>query len=236
GTGTQRSMAMTAAESQPAASQPAPAKADASAAPAKQDAQPESAPVAAPAPRASRVPTFLLGAVPAAGATVAIVLTIQRSSEPDERVADPKLAAVSLDAQRVPVIDPPAPADAAVAEPAADAAVIAASTDAAVADARTRTRPRQTPKQTTPKTTPKQQPQVTPPPAIAKYKVRINVRPGWSNFTVDDDPKQHQTLATVELAPGPHKIHFTGNPAYPADKTVTITVPEKDYGVQVVET
>ena len=235
GTGTQRSMAMTAAESQPAASQPPPEKAEVSAAPAKQDAEPESAPVPAPAPRASRVRTFLLGAVLAAGATVAIVLAIQRMSAPEAAEDDPRVATAPvavLDAQVAPVIEPAAPADAAIAEPAIDAAVIAASVDAAVPDARTRTRPRQTPKQTTPK----QQPQVTPPSAIAKYKVRINVRPGWSNFTVDDDPKQYQTLATVELAPGPHEIHFTGNPAYPADKTVTITVPEKDYGVQVVET
>lgn len=70
-------------------------------------------------------------------------------------------------------------------------------------------------------------------PAVAKRKVTINAQP-WSYFTVDNDKTQHQTLANLELTPGPHKIHFTGSEWNKADKTITITVPDND-GFKIVE-
>lgn len=62
---------------------------------------------------------------------------------------------------------------------------------------------------------------------IVTRKVTINSQP-WSYYTVDGDTTQHQSLDTIELTPGPHKIHFTGSQYFPADKTVTIVVPDKD--------
>ena len=52
--------------------------------------------------------------------------------------------------------------------------------------------------------------------------------PRWSYFTVDADPTKYQTPITIELSPGPHKLHFTGNDNFPADKTVNAVVPDKD--------
>ncbi len=71
------------------------------------------------------------------------------------------------------------------------------------------------------------------PPATGKRKVTINSKP-WSNWTVDGGAP-HSGLETIELAPGAHTIHFTGNPYFKADKTVTITVPDRD-GFTYVET
>jgi serine/threonine protein kinase len=64
------------------------------------------------------------------------------------------------------------------------------------------------------------------PPTGGKRKVTINSKP-WSDWTVDGGAK-HSGLETIELAPGAHTIHFTGNPYFKADKTVTITVPDRD--------
>ena len=65
-------------------------------------------------------------------------------------------------------------------------------------------------------------------------KVTINSKPTWSNWTVDGGP-QHSGVETIELTPGKHTIHFTGNPYFKADKTVTIDVPDRD-GFTHVET
>jgi hypothetical protein len=67
---------------------------------------------------------------------------------------------------------------------------------------------------------------IAQPPSVGKRKATINSKP-WSNFTVDGGA-QHTSPETIELAPGVHTIHFTGQPYFKADKTVTITVPDRD--------
>jgi len=61
-----------------------------------------------------------------------------------------------------------------------------------------------------------------------KRKVTIQATPNYSEFTVDGGTDVYTTLAVIELAPGKHTIHFTGNKYYPADKTVTIEVGDTD--------
>ena len=41
--------------------------------------------------------------------------------------------------------------------------------------------------------------------------------------------------ARSPLAPGAHTLHFTGNPHYAADKTITIDVPDADGFKTVVQ-
>jgi hypothetical protein len=60
-------------------------------------------------------------------------------------------------------------------------------------------------------------------PATVRRNVTINARP-WANFTVDGDPTPHQTVETLPLAPGPHRIHFS-NPQLHVERDVTIDVP-----------
>jgi hypothetical protein len=76
-------------------------------------------------------------------------------------------------------------------------------------------------------------PPVAPP--VAKRRVTIGALPHWSYFTVDSDPAQHTSGEPLELAPGPHTLHFTGQPHYRADKTVTIDVPDADGFKTVVQ-
>jgi len=54
-------------------------------------------------------------------------------------------------------------------------------------------------------------------------RVTINSKP-WANYTVDDDPTQHETPSTIELAPGTHRLHFS-NPISHIEKDATLTVP-----------
>nr|HEX4318344.1 serine/threonine-protein kinase [Kofleriaceae bacterium] len=63
------------------------------------------------------------------------------------------------------------------------------------------------------------------PPAAPKPQrhVTINSQP-WSNFTVDADPAVHQTIETLTLPAGPHTIHFS-NPELHLQATATIDVP-----------
>jgi serine/threonine-protein kinase len=120
----------------------------------------------------------------------------------------------------------------AIVEAPADAAVAASTHDAGSSDARDRPRPNPLP---SPRDAgvPRVDAAAAVAPATAKRKVTINSKP-WSNWTVDDGP-QHAGLETIELTPGPHTIHFTGQQYFKADKTVTITVPDKD-GFTFVQT
>jgi len=62
-----------------------------------------------------------------------------------------------------------------------------------------------------------------PPPApVTLYNVRIGATP-WAYFTVDDDKTQHQTIDTVKLPAGKHRLHLW-NPPLALDKTITIEV------------
>jgi hypothetical protein len=60
-----------------------------------------------------------------------------------------------------------------------------------------------------------------PPPVLRK--VTIGATP-WANFTVDDDPTPRETPETIQLPPGPHRIHFS-NRQLGVTRTVTIDVP-----------
>ena len=69
----------------------------------------------------------------------------------------------------------------------------------------------------------------TPPPVAGpKHKVTFQTSPQWSSFTIDGGATKYQTPDTVELAPGTHTIHFTGNEYFPADKTISVEVSDKD--------
>ena len=67
---------------------------------------------------------------------------------------------------------------------------------------------------------------------IIKRKVRINARP-WATFTVDGGTTQYETITTVELAPGPHRLRFT-NPELGVVREVVIEVP-RDRDIDHVE-
>ncbi|MDQ3366959.1 MAG: hypothetical protein M3680_16170, partial [Myxococcota bacterium] len=54
-------------------------------------------------------------------------------------------------------------------------------------------------------------------------KVRVHARP-WATFTVDGGATQYETISTVELTPGPHRLHFS-NPQLGIERDVTIEVP-----------
>ncbi len=60
-------------------------------------------------------------------------------------------------------------------------------------------------------------------PAPVRRRVRVNARP-WAMFTVDDEGVEHETIATVELTPGPHRLHFR-NPELGVTRVITIVVP-----------
>jgi len=63
-----------------------------------------------------------------------------------------------------------------------------------------------------------------PEAALVKRRVSINATP-WAYFTIDGDSTQHETMKTVLLAPGKHRIHFS-NPVLKVERDVTIEVPE----------
>jgi serine/threonine protein kinase len=89
--------------------------------------------------------------------------------------------------------------------------------------------PRLTPHPAHPKVEPKTDPKLPVGPAPVLRKATINSQP-WSYWTVDDDPTRHQGLEQLMLAPGLHRIHFTGNEHFTVDKTMTIEVsPDQDF-------
>jgi len=61
-------------------------------------------------------------------------------------------------------------------------------------------------------------------PAATTRQVRINARP-WATVAIDDDPTEHETIFTIRLAPGPHRLRFR-NPQLGVDRTIVITVPD----------
>jgi len=64
-------------------------------------------------------------------------------------------------------------------------------------------------------------------PVLPTHKVTIGSTP-WSYFTVDRDPAQHTSGDAIQLTAGPHTIHFVGQPYFHADQTVSISVPDDD--------
>jgi hypothetical protein len=159
-------------------------------------------------PRRSRLPWLLI-----AGVALVAAIALAFFLPPRDDAPKPSPVAVTATVDVAPPIDMPiATIDAAI-DASLDAPV-----DAPIDAPRQRPRPTQVDQ--------KQQP---PPVVVTKYKVTINATPGWSNFTVDRDPKQYQTMTTIELAPGPHKLHFTGNEFHPADQWQNITVVDKNF-------
>jgi tRNA A-37 threonylcarbamoyl transferase component Bud32 len=197
GTGTERSLAATAADG---------------------EVEPPPEPPGPVAPR-RRVPWALpvLG-LAAVGGIVALVLA--RGGDRDDmpaRVPDAAVVAAVADAK----VEAPIDAAVAIVSEAIDAADIPAP-DAAVADA-TRRRP--------PRDAAVVVARVDAAPVV-KRKVRINARP-WATFTVDGGATQYETISTVELAPGPHKLRFT-NPELGVVREVVIDVP-RDRDIDHVE-
>jgi hypothetical protein len=198
GTGTQRSAMATAAEQTPPAGVPV-----------IKEEPPPRAPTPAPVvdeKRRSRAPLLLL-LIPIAGV---IAYAAWPGSQPPIEKLPPEPPAVVEE----PKIEPPI------------VVVDAAVADAAVpVDARP----------TKPIVVEKKQPLKTPVDAGAqvveqrpKHRVTLNTSPQWSWFTVDNDATKYQTPGTIELTAGTHTIHFSGNEYFPADKSITIEVGDKD--------
>jgi serine/threonine protein kinase len=61
------------------------------------------------------------------------------------------------------------------------------------------------------------------PPGPPLCRVRINLTP-WAYYMVDNDSVRHETPATVELAPGPHRLHVW-NPELHIERDIALDVP-----------
>jgi serine/threonine protein kinase len=57
----------------------------------------------------------------------------------------------------------------------------------------------------------------------ATCRVRINLTP-WAYYTADDDGVQHETPGTIDLTPGPHRLHVW-NPELHVARDIVLTVP-----------
>jgi len=132
------------------------------------------------------------------------------------------------------------------AQPPADAQVALASGDAALAPAPDATGPEAAPSPDTAPSPPDAAPAPDAAPllidaAIVRVVPRLDAGPGagtssaalrpiwinalpWAFFTVDADPKQHETPAMLKLSVGDHRVTFT-NPQLGVSRTVTVTVP-----------
>jgi serine/threonine protein kinase len=222
GSGTQRSMLATAAEQTPPAgvpiiSDPSLRKKDATKPPVE-EAKP------APAPAPSRWPIVVAVLLVAAGAVAFAVWPRGEKAEP-EKLEAPIAQLEPLDA--APQVEPPDVAP----QPPDQGSQGSATAEQGSAQVVVTPKNPKTPK--TPRvnagsasgsaSTPPQ-----PPVVGVKRKVTIQTTPNYSEFTVDGDSTVYQTLATIELAPGSHTIHFTGNKYKPADKTITIEVGDSD--------
>ncbi len=178
-------------------------------------------------------PVALVGAIGVAVVALAFV-GWRLTRDDDASRTQPTLTPVATPGDAATQIAELTPDAAPMVEPPVDAAIAAATRDAGIVDPRDRPR-------TNPAVTPRDagtasvraDAAAATVPATAKRKVTINSKP-WSNWTVDGGA-QHSGLETVELVPGTHTIHFTGNPYFKADKTVTITVPDED-GFTFVQT
>jgi serine/threonine protein kinase len=61
------------------------------------------------------------------------------------------------------------------------------------------------------------------PPPPPTCLVRINLTP-WAYYTADSDTTRHETPGTIELTPGPHRLHVW-NPELHIARDITINVP-----------
>ncbi len=212
GTGTQRSLLATAGEDElPALPRNRPPTQEALAA-TEVASQPSTDAVATTAPMGRRTTRWLAPAMLAIATLGTIGFLTLRGGPETEQPPVVVANAPAIDAAR-----PDAPIDAAAAAPVDVAAPIS---DAAV-DA-SPGRDAAPIRLTTPV------PKVPDQPAVTLRKVTINATP-WAYFTVDSDPTQHETVKTLQLAPGKHRIQFS-NPVLKIERTVMIEVPEdRDY-------
>lgn len=60
-------------------------------------------------------------------------------------------------------------------------------------------------------------------PRTATCRVRINLTP-WAYYTADEDGTRHETPGTIDLTPGPHRLHVW-NPELHVERDILITVP-----------
>ena len=224
GTGTARSLVATAADHEPppataAASPSIDALASTVNQPSPTTPAPSPSPTS-PSPRAPRRRAAMIGlgaaAVALAGALVVWPRIRPAAVAPGDRADATPLDAAPLDA---------APLDAAPLDAAAtdDAAL---ATDAAATDGPSPT-PRDGGRPLRPR--PADAGATAPDAAAPRLRtVRINARP-WALVTVDGGGPPRETIATFQLAPGPHRVHFA-NPALGVERTVTIDVPaDRDY-------
>ncbi|MGN6103942.1 MAG: serine/threonine-protein kinase [Kofleriaceae bacterium] len=220
GTGTERSFAATAADAggspsespEPARSAPAPAP------------SPDPPQVRAPEPagRPARVRWFAaLGALGVAGAlAIGLVLALGRDRSP-RRDPEPVVAAAPVDAARAETVDLPRVQVAVLRPPE----LSAPETTPAKPPARSRAR-RDSAVPRTGDPAPRAgdpAPRPAPAPPQGLRKVRVNARP-WATFTVDGGSTSYETIATIQLAPGTHRLVFS-NPQLKVERAVTIDVP-----------
>ncbi|HWO22069.1 MAG TPA: serine/threonine-protein kinase [Kofleriaceae bacterium] len=182
------------------------------------------APAAAPSPARRRV---LLGALALALAAGLVLAYLAGASRRDDAPADaPQVALAAPDAAGEPSPGPdaaPAPAPDATDEPPSDAAPVPDADD----------RPRRPTDAAIVRVVPRAADAgIGPGPgsgegsAAAAGPLRplwINALP-WAFFTVDGDPKQHETPAMLKLPVGAHRVTFT-NPQLGVSRTVTVIVP-----------
>jgi serine/threonine-protein kinase len=211
GTGTQRSMLATAADEPPVElpSAVAPPPAVVEPPPAV-----EPPPSVAPRPAPTRRPWLLAAPIVIVGAFLAIRAG-RHHAEPVERLPPP--------APAVAVTPPPPP-------PPADIKPVAVHEPVVVEHplkVHETARPRKL-------DVVKAGSAAAPTPAVVKHRALIGSRP-WSDFTVDADPTKYEGTTALDLAPGPHTIHYLGQPNFKADQTVTIDMPDRD-GFTHVET
>jgi hypothetical protein len=60
-------------------------------------------------------------------------------------------------------------------------------------------------------------------PRPATCRVRINLTP-WAYYTADEDGTRHETPGTIDLTPGPHRLHVW-NPELHVERDILLTVP-----------
>ncbi len=212
GTGTQRSLLATAGDDEPLPPPRNRLPTQEAFAATEVASQPSTDAVATTAPMGRRTSRWLAPVVLAIVALGTISLLKLRGAPEVEQPPVVVAQAPALDAARpdapfdTPPVDLDAPIDAVVdavvdASPARAAAVI---------------------KMTAPT------PKLPDKPAVTLRKVTINATP-WAYFTVDSDATQYETIKTLQLAPGKHRIQFS-NPVLNVERTVTIEVPEdRDY-------
>lgn len=218
GTGTMRSMAMTApSETAPSTVlEPTSKNGDAPA------DQPPSQPLATPTP--SRTPVawrWLAVVVVAVSVGVGMYALAKRESTPASAAVTSDAPRAEVAAKRdagaevVAAADAAAPTDAHASVRDAKAVATRTTTEAATNEAGSATTRR-------PRT---DRPHTDVAPSAPSHTVLVNAKPGWAYFTIDDDPTQYQTLASVRLSTGRHVIHFAQGETR---KDVAIAVPDND--------